>query len=448
MRDRNFVVLLVVLSLAVKIPISLFLVHGFGVDESLYLSTARDYIQTGIFGVHTDQNDFRFIAPLLAFVMSGFERLFGSAGPLLVSPVFGSLAIIPFFYLGKLALGHNAGRLTAIFVLLNPAYFLLNTRPLTETLALFLFSAAALLFISALKERKWWILVLPMTLLTFVTRYPYGLILVVFYLAMLAFERKPRMFFNKEFAIGLVVALVVATPWLLYNYQSFGNILGGPLHQGGSDVGFDIQGGSYYITYLIEVIGLAFPFVLYSLIKDRRDRKMLPFIIGLAVVFLVQFLVFSRIPEERYILPVLPFASVLFASGYGHMLKWKGKIVTYVLIALMVLNAAAAIYLTNQFDNLPKYVDSNDAALWMKQNCGPVLMGNIHTPVYYFTGSDPIQPAFDAAIDRDIIMSRNVSCVVVSLTEAPYKNFFTNISSSFSSTNETFGGAIVYKISK
>ncbi len=444
MKDRSFLALLVVANLAIKIPLALFFLQGFGIDESLYLATARDYAETGNFGVKTEFNDFRFIAPLLAFVMSGFYKVFGEAGALLVSPIVGSLAIIPFFYLGKLAIGPNAGRLAALFLFFNPAYFLLNTRPLTESIALLLFSVSVLVFLLAIRNVKYRFFVLPLLLLTFLARYPYGILLVVFYVVTLILERHTRFFFNQNILAGIALTLAIASPWLLFNYETYGDLFGGPAHQGSTDIGFDYQRASWYVPYLFIVVGATFPFMLYGLFRNIRERKLIYFLLGFFVIFLVQFFVFGRSVEERYILPILPFAAILVASGYSNLLKWKEKIVKYIFVALMIVNIIAAAYLTYIFSTLPKYSDTRSAILWIKENCGPVIFGNVFTPVYQITGYDVIPATSDSEKDNQTIKDRNVNCVIVSAHESPYKDFFRN---NFNAEKKTFGNVFVYKIS-
>jgi 4-amino-4-deoxy-L-arabinose transferase-like glycosyltransferase len=442
MKDRTFVVLLVVASLLIKIPIALFFLQGFGIDESLYLATARDYAETGEFGIKTEFNDFRFIAPLLAFVMAGFYKAFGEVGPLLVSPIMGSLAIIPMFFLGKLALGEKAGRLAAALVAVNPAFFLLNTRPLTESVAFLLLVSGILLFFLALREKKYWMFVLPVLLVTFLARYPYGFLLAVFFAAALLFEKKLKSVANYNMLIGVGLAVLIAAPWFLFNYESYGTLIGGPVHQGSTDVGFDYTRATWYVPYMLIVAGATFPLMIYGMMKNFHDRKLLFFLGGFFVVFLVQFFVFGKSVEERYILPILPFATILAVSGYEQLLKWN-KRTKYVLVAMVALNIIAAAYLVDTFSVLPKYSETYDALAWMKGNCGPVIFGNVFTPTYNALGTSVIPPAFDQTADSQTIRDREVDCAIVSEHESPYADFFVD---EYDSEKVSFGKVHVYKI--
>lgn len=445
MKDRNFLVLLIIISLAIKIPIVLFVLNGFGIDESLYLATARDYAETGIFGIKTEFNDFRFVAPLLAFVMSGFYKIFGEIGPLLVSPIAGSLAIIPFYYLGKLAINEKAGKLAAILALVNPAYFLLNTRPLTESIALLLFVSAVTIFLFAIKEKKYWIFILPLLFLTFLARYPYGVILGIFFIITLIIEKKFKLIFNYKMLIGLAITILIALPWLFYNYQSYGDFLGGPAHQGSTDIGFVYERASWYVPYLFMIAGATFPLMIYGLLKNIRERKLVYFLLGFFTIFLIQFFVFGKSVEERYMLPILPFVTILAISGYDHIsLKWK-KYVKYIFIAMIVINLFVAFYLVQIFSNLPKYSETQEALLWVKENCGPVIMGNVFTPTYNILGKDVVPVTLDPNKDNIVLKERNVDCVIVSLHESPYEDFF---SSNIDAEKFSFGKVFIYKVNK
>lgn len=441
--DRKLIVLLVLASLAIKIPIAVFYLDGLGIDESLYVATARDYADTGTFGIRTESNDFGFIAPLLSVVMAAFYKVFGESGPLMVAPIVGSLVIIPFYYIGKIAIGQSAGKLAAIFIFFNPVLFLLNIRPLTESLGFLLMSSAVMFLLMGIKERKYWAFVLPLFLLTFLTRYPYGVLLLVFIVVALLFQRSVRQFLCRYTLVGFLVAILLAAPWVMYNHANYGTLLGGPAKQGSADIGFDFLKGTWYIPYAAIIIGATFPFAVYGFFRSMKERKHILMFIGVAVVFLVQFAIFSKTVEERYILPVLIFATMLSVFGYESMRGKMGKWVAYMLIAMFAMNSVAALYVTDLFANLPRYSDTQDALLWVRDNCSGELLANLHTPVYNVLGRDALHPTFTDDGDRDIVESRGVGCVIATSYEAPYRDFFQNISTG---ERHAFGKINVYKM--
>ncbi len=441
--DGRLLALLVIAGIAIKVPIAIFYLQGFGIDESIYIATARDYAETGVFGIRTESNDFGFIAPMLSFLMAGFYKVFGESGPLMVAPIFGSLTVIPFYYIGKSLIGPAAGRLAAVLVFFNPAFFLLNTRPLTETLGFFMMSTAVMFLVLGFKDRRNWIAVLPLFLMTFLTRYPYGILLIAFVVLALLFQKSVRQFLCRYSLVGLVLAVLIAAPWMAYNQTNYGTLLGGPAKQGSADIGFDFLKGTWYIPYAAIVLGATFPFAVYGFFRSIRERKNVLMLIGVAVIFLVQFAMFSKTVEERYILPVLLFATMLSVFGYDNMRGRMGKWVGYALVGMLILNALAAVYAVNLFAHLPKYSDTRDALLWVKDNCDGELLANLHTPVYNILGRDALHPTFTDDGDRKIVESRNVRCVIATSYEAPYKDFFQNLSSG---EKVSFGKINVYKI--
>lgn len=440
MKDRDFLVLLVVVSLAVKIPFVLLFLSGFGIDEYLYLSTAREYAETGVFGINTETHDFGFIAPLLPLVMSFFYSAFGESGPLLVSPIMGSLSAIPFFHIGKSIFGSKGGRLAALLVLFNPAFFLLNTRGLTESIAFLLFSVAVLVMMLALKDKRYWLFVFPSILVTFLARYPYGLILLVFLAAVLVLEKKPRILVNRNLLIGLVIAGLIAAPWISFNVERYGNLVGGPVHQASTDIGFALEKAIWYVPYLFVIVAATAPFMIYAMVKGFRDKKLFYYFVGFDVVFIIQFFVFGQSVEERYMLPILPFATMLSVYGYMRLRKSSVNFANYALIAMLVANVAAAAYITDLFTNLPKYVDTELAVSFASENCGTIL-SNTFTPIYYATGDSPIPVTTDPEQDLMLIEDGSVDCVVVSEHESPYENFFDN---RFGFEENRFGKVSVY----
>lgn len=445
--DRKLLLLLVVAGLAIKIPIALFYLNGLGIDESLYVATARDYAETGVFGIRTESNDFGFIAPMLSFVMAGLYKIFGEHGPLMVAPIFGSLIVVPFYYIGRTVVNDGAGRLAAVLMFFNPAFFLVNTRPLTETLGIFLMSVAVMFLLMGLGDRKnrvWWVGVLPMVVMTFLTRYPYGIILFVFVVIALLYKRSIRDFLCKHTAVGFAAALLIAVPWFAYNMDNYGTLLGGPAKQGSADVGFDFMKGTWYIPYAAIVIGATFPFAVYGFFRSLKERKHMLMFIGVAVVFLMQFFIFSKTVEERYILPVVIFSTILSAFAYDSMRSRGGKWVTYVLVGMLIVNSIAAIYVTNLFSNLPKYSDTQDALEWVRDNCNGPILANLQTPLYNVLGRDALHPTYTDEGDRRIVEENNVTCVIASSYEAPYRDFFQNTSMG---EVRAFGGKInVYKM--
>ena len=130
MDGRRFLIILVAASFAIKIPLAL-MTQSFGVDESLYLSTARHYSETGIFGLQDGSYDFRFIAPVFAFVASVFYKIGGESGVLLVSPIFTTLTLVVFYFLGRQIGGEKVGRLAALMGMFSSILLLISSRPLT-----------------------------------------------------------------------------------------------------------------------------------------------------------------------------------------------------------------------------------------------------------------------------------------------------------------------------
>lgn len=451
MRDAKLLAAIVAASIAVKIFIALFIINGHSIDEYLYMSTARDFVNTGVFGVNAEPgHDFRFIAPMMALLMSGFYAAFGEVGNLLVAPIAGSLAAIPIFFLTERIVGKGSGKIAAILAVTNPAFFLLNTKPLTESLGILMFSMAALFLYLAVSEKKnrYMLFVFPLAFLTFLTRYPYGILIGAIVVAYLVFAHMRKQLPGPKvtgIVASFILGLMVISPWLLYNYDSFGNILGGPLHQGTSDAGFNALNSYMYIVYMAAVIGPPIMLCVYCLVRGLKNKILMYPLIGIGVVFLIQFFLFSKVVEERYMLPVLPFSIVIAVIGYAMMKSDKNfrKFQNHFLVGVVVLNIAATGYLVSAYSSVDKYEDSKMASEWAKANCGDNLAGNIFSQPYYITGkrvvaSDPE----NIEIDREKFRGLGVSCVIVSEHESPFRDYYSE--SGYDRTS--FGRVHVYKI--
>ncbi len=437
MKERNFLVIIFVASLLLKLPFAL-MSDGFGVDESLYLYTAKKMAMTGEFGhapfeysvnnetVTYPDDEERFISPLHPLILTPFFFAFGEIGALIVGPLFGSLSIILFYYLGKILFDKKIAKISALLAFFNPALFLLGTRPLTESTAIFFFVLSLIAFFYALKNKKYLVTVPLLAALTFLTRYQYGALLIILLLSYVLLSRKIKILVDRNFAVGIIVALLVIAPWIIFNLNVFGNPIGGSAHQASSDLGFNPSVTLLYIPYLFVVLGTSFPLVLYGIYKVRNNKNWILILAGIAILFLAQIFVFGKVAEERYLVHILPLAFLVGAAGTVTILKKYKKIGTYIFISLMLANIFIGFYFASVFANYPRYAEAKSSIMWTKDNCNSPVMSNSKTQVWYYSGfeSVPLRPDLNSSLE--IAVKHSVNCVMVTLFEAPYVDPFAN----------------------
>jgi len=425
MDERRFLIILVAASFAIKIPLAL-MTNSFGIDESLYLSTARQYAETGVFGLQDGPYDFRFIAPVFAFLASFFYMAGGEGGVLLISPIFTTLTIVVFYFLGRQVGGEKVGRLAGLMGLFSSILILMSSRPLTEGVALFFFSASLLAISSVSRNVKsgMWPVALPvMMTLTFLSRFQYGFLIVVFFIAYALFSKTYKNFLTPKFLLGCALAALVASPWILMNISNYGSPLGGAERQAGTDAGFEISSAVFYVPYFFLIAGLYAPFVFYGLYRAVKTKEYF-LVLSFVVVFAAQFLVFGKIVEERYILPMLPTTLILASIGFFGINKSQRKAAAAIMIVLMAGSMAIGYGAAGIYQNSDRYGGSKEAAVFVKDNCSSPIMSNSFVHVWYYTGYRNI-PLGDGLYESLEVAGRNVVvCILFSTYEAPREDFF------------------------
>jgi 4-amino-4-deoxy-L-arabinose transferase-like glycosyltransferase len=443
MREKKFLALLFAASLAIKLPLALFFVRGFGVDETLYLSLARKFAETGEYGIATEFYDEHFVAPLWPIALSAFFKFGEEFAARLLSPIVSSLTVIAFYFLGKNSFDKKIGEYAALFFLFNPAAILLGTRLLTESLAL-LFFTLAVFFLFGSAKKKWMIVpFIAFAALAGLTRYPLLLHSVVIFVVFIFLARKLEIIRNKFFFLGIFVGILIMLPWFVFNFQTYTNIFGGALHQASSDAGFIFSQAVLYFPYLFIVLGPLFPFTFIG-IKHQFDKKQIVLPGLFFVFFFTQFFILGKVAEERYLFPILPFAILLTGLGWHKIsLKKMWSTSNYILAALLFIAFIGGIYLALLFGNFPRYIEMKQAVLWVKENCTSPVVSNGFTYVWYYAGFENL-PLLDKEKTIELISKRDVKCIIFTPYEPFSENFLQN-TKEFELV-KSFGNVLIYKV--
>lgn len=429
MGRNRFLVLLFVAGLAIKVPLALS-VSSFGVDESIYLATARNFAETGEFGINSGVYNFQFIAPVFTVFLAAFYWIGGDSGTLLVSPIFSSLTVVALYFLGQRVGGDKIGRMSALVGFFASVLFLLASRPLTESTALFFFTASLVAAHDALyskNNRMAQIVLPPLLALTFLARFQYGFLLGAFLVAIGAYEilRNGKLQLDWNLVIGALVALAAISPWALLNMSNYGTPLGGAAHQAGTDVGFDLSAAIFYVPYSFIIVGLFVPFMAYGKYLAFKEKNAF-LLLSLGAVFAAQFFVFGKIVEERYALPILPAAAVLAAIGFYGFRKRFGNMASLAMLSLMLVSAVAGYGAYSLYQGYDRYEETKAAVIFMKENCSPPVMSNSFAQIwnYWEPGLEniPVQPDLYKSLEK--AGERSVTCILFSRYESPRTDVF------------------------
>ncbi len=305
----------------------------FDVDEAVFSEAAKEMVQSGNWITPTYNGENRYDKPILFYwLMAVSYKMFGinEFGARFPSAVVSCLLIFSLFFFIKHFQDQKTALCGAISLVLSMSFFVYSHAAVTDmTLTLFVTLSLFSFYFSVACNEKY-----PgqdtiysygfylFSALAFLTKgligivFPFGVALVY----MIATEKWGGI--KKVFRLkGLVLFLLVSAPWyiaqLSINGQEFidqffikhhfkrymGVISGhkGPLY--------------YYIPVLIISL---FPWIAYlpaGIRNTLKEKERLYLFAFLWVVFIFVFLSFSTTKLPNYILPAIPAASLLIASG-------------------------------------------------------------------------------------------------------------------------------------
>ena len=275
----------------------------------------------------------------------------------------GVSSIIVVYILSSVLYNPRIGLLTAFFFGLSPIHLRYSTTSLKILdMPLMTFMTLTLLLIYLAVQRNsipLYALSGLMLGLSFLTKYPGG----VLYLVIPSYIMLSRRISNKQKAIAAIIvflsSLIVLTPWFLYNHGIYGNPVGSIL----SEMEFDkldmiindehltiLPTLGYYgeimIQFGIILVLLAFIGFFISLHKRSESDT---FVLSGIMVLLLMFHIFRLYARYRYMLPILPFLSILCAIGFNNILNFlKNKNICkptcYRLILVAIVTIILVIY--------------------------------------------------------------------------------------------------------
>lgn len=157
--------------------------------------------------------------PFYNFVMGFFFDLFGSSYNLgkLVSVVLGTLLVVPVFLIGR-SFG-KAGLFASIFIAVSP--FFIGQSVDTEVRIMTAYAALMSFYFFTKKNFAFSFVMLG---ITFLTHYPESIILGLTYLVYFA-GTKFRGLLTKQNILAVALTLLVISPWVIRNYETFGSPL-------------------------------------------------------------------------------------------------------------------------------------------------------------------------------------------------------------------------------
>jgi len=164
--------------------------------------------------------------PLYSYLIALFYKFFDVSDltAVSVSIWLGSLMILTIFFLGRVLYDDRVGLLAAFYLCIDPVHWVCSERIWMEATLSFFILLAILLFVLGQKQKFY----LPFSGisvgLAMLTKYPGILSMVIIFSSVILMDRS--MFRQKGFWIMCALAFIVFCPWIIWNWNVYGNFTG------------------------------------------------------------------------------------------------------------------------------------------------------------------------------------------------------------------------------
>ncbi|MBI4344953.1 MAG: glycosyltransferase family 39 protein [Euryarchaeota archaeon] len=387
-------------------------------DEALYLQTARNlYLGRGLTFDGTPWHETQ--PPFFIFSLAISNLLTGTSevSARMVAPLFGVLGVLAVYHLGKALYGERAGLLAALLMAVNPAHWFFSRMALADVpLATLLTLSAYLLYTGHEKGdgRTLALAGVAMGLACLTKRIG----LLVYPITILYLTGRSRTAWTRDKGVLGMFAISIALqlPWYARNYALFGD----PLVSTWSYVAGIFGSEGPETLNPLHIPALPLPILLAALwgaLPKGRDmrRRDLPLLYISA--FLLVLALWYRLEVSRYLIPVVPFFSLLAALGVleaSHLLA--GKKARSVFIAAFLIAALAASLLEGTAvleRNGHKYEGYKASAIWINENtpADAVVVSNARAIFYYSARNTTYFPPSEEAL-WELVKGREAYLVV------------------------------------
>jgi len=416
MSERQRLLLLLSVAFCLRLC-SVLMAKGIAIDGAYYGFMARDFLE-GDFAKGLSQ-PFHPFYPLLVYLVSPDTALVETAGRF-VSLFFGTLTLIPLYYLVKEAVGEKEAVLAGLFYSFHPYLVSYSGMLLSEATYWGLLTLSIYLFWIGLKGRRAFELLASGAFLgmAYLTR-PEGLgYLVVFLIWVVIYGGIKEGWFRKIVLVGglVVVFLLFFLPYMLYIHQETGRWLLSkkavqaqvkyftpPKAKGYQGTarptsGFPrISGELKRIVYNLPFTAYAYLrayhfalwiFLFFGLIRTgRHRRKGELFLASLVILHLVSLAGVTR-STVRFSVPVVAFSLFWAGAGVGELvriLQWLKirrpvKWIAFLVVAVILIQLPQALRPERRHRE-----EQRKTGVWLKQSTpeGTVIMSNSPQEVFY-----------------------------------------------------------------
>jgi len=420
LNERKVLLLLLGITVGIRLY-AVLMAQGIANDSAEYGFIARDFLRADfIKGLSSAAPPFY---PFLIYLVSPDTSSVEIAGRF-ISLFFGTLSLIPLFYLVKEAIGQKEAMLSGLLYAFHPYLVTYSGMLLTEATYWGLLLFSVYFFWTGLKEEKVWKMSFSGILLglSYLTR-PEGIGYVLIYLAWVVVDGVLRKkWFKKLILIGVLLSslLVFVIPYVIYIHQETGQWLISKkaletqsefLKKGEGKVEFSkaleqnkpIGKNSKILMIVRNVVG-NLPFVIYQYLRAYHFSLWLLLFFGLIrvrqkaigyevfVASLVLFHLFSLSTflrsAVRFSVPVVPLSLFWAGTGFMEMKRYleKIKMPNPEKIVLFVVLLVILIQLPQDLKPERRHrADQKKVGQWLRQNTPPdaIIMSNSPQETFY-----------------------------------------------------------------
>ena len=420
LNEKQVLLLLIGISFGLRLY-AVLMAQGIAYDGAHYGFVARDFLKGHfIKGLSSPAPPFY---PFLIFLFSPDTSHVEMTGRLL-SLFFGTLGIIPLFYLVKKAIGQKEAVFSALLYCFHPYLLTYSGMLLTEATYWGLLILSVYFFWMGMRKEKVWRIALSGCFLglAYLTR-PEGIGYILVYLIWIIVEGILKKRWFKEIILtGVLIlsVLIFVIPYIVYIHQETGQWLiskkaldaQSQFLKGGPDDFNSLKGikKNGPVEKNSKIIGIAqnvirfIPFVTYHYLRAyhfslwfflffgliRVRRKLIAFEVFLAFLVFFHLLSLSTFNPStiRFSIPVIPLSLCWAGAGIVEMKKYLGKV--------KMLNSEKVIFffiLLAILIQLPKGLTperrhrsgQKEVGLWLKQNTpeGAIIMSNSPQEAFY-----------------------------------------------------------------
>lgn len=302
-------------------------------DEQAYSQIAYYMIKSGDF---LNLHAYGYLAiwtgkpPLLMWLISLSYQVFGvtNFAARFFNPIFGVLALLFVYYLGKKLFNSAVGFLSVIVLGTFSTFYLFATHAMTDVLLTCLILVSLYFFVLSQdgKAATWYAPLSGVFFgLAFLTKQSGAILIpIILIIYLILTQRSLKSIITKRFAVFLGTALFVVAPWLIYMTFSYGYdfwncyFLYSTLTRLSSPIEGHVHGYLYYLNYLstsetlLWVVLLPVAIILCGYFAFKRSKADILLVTWIAVVLSVFTLAQTKI--YYYILPVYPAFALAIAN--------------------------------------------------------------------------------------------------------------------------------------